>query len=321
MAYRQLSYDDRVQIYILRKEGYSMRRIAKLLEVHPSTVSREIRRNTGQRGYRHKQAHALAVKRKRESRKHIRLTDALKLVIADRLRAGWSPEQISGRLRREGRAWVSHETIYQFIYADQRQGGDLYHYLRLRRKKRRKRLKSKGRRGRIRNAVSIDERPPIVDQKARIGDWELDTVFGKGRQGALVTMVERKTKMLVLAHVKAAKADLVADAIIQALWPYRHLVLTLTADNGKEFAFHQRIAQELQAQFFFAHPYAAWERGLNENTNGLIRQYFPKRQPLHSVPQNQLKETQMKLNTRPRKSLSFATPVELFYSSRVALGT
>jgi IS30 family transposase len=321
MAYKHLSYEERLIIETLLATGYSRRKVAKFLGVNPSTVSRELQRNSTHEDYDPRDAQAKAKARWGRAPKHVRLTERLKWTIIDRLKAGWSPEQISGRLRRMGDEWVSHETIYQFIYADRANGGSLWRYLRRQRKKRGKRLKHKDRRGRIKDAVSIDERPAVVEHRSRVGDWELDTVIGKGHQGALVTMVERKTKMTFIAHVRTRKAHLVADEIVRALWPYRHLVHTLTSDNGKEFALHKQIAQALDADFYFAHPYHAWERGLNENTNGLIRQYFPKSVSLANVDPCELEKVQNKLNTRPRKSLGYATPVEIFYQYPVALGT
>ena len=207
---------------------------------------------------------------------------------------------------------ISHEWIYQYIYQDKLYGGTLHQHLRCK-KKRRKRYGSYDRRGQIINRVSIDERPAIVDKRKRIGDWELDTVIGKAHKQAIVTITERKTRLSLIRKVKFKTAENVADAIIELLGPMKKWVKTLTADNGKEFAFHERIAKALNAKFYFAHPYSSWERGLNENTNGLIRQYLPKKTDFKKVTQKQIDNVMEKLNNRPRKCLGFKTPNQVFF--------
>jgi len=319
--YRQLDYDQRLWIHILLKIGCSRSLIAKVIKVNKSTVSRELKRNTGLGDYRHKQAHERALGRRRNTDKHVRFTDGIKAEVVACLQQDWSPEQISGRLKAEGRPSVSHETIYRFIIDDQNSGGELYRHLRLGRKKRRKRFKTKDRRGQIPNRISIDERPSVVDEKSRLGDWEIDTVIGRNHIGALVTAVERKIKYTCIGHVPRREAALVKEALIEMLRPYKQWVLTITGDNGKENSEHVEIARALEAEFYFAHPYCSWERGLNENTNGLIRQYFPKKTCLRDVDKELIETVQNKLNNRPRKSLNYRTPAELFLNSSVALGT
>jgi IS30 family transposase len=213
---------------------------------------------------------------------------------------------------------VSHEWIYQYILSDKRTGGKLYKHLRCQ-KKRRKRYGSRDRRGKLPNRRSIEERPEIVDQRQRIGDWEVDTIVGKGHHQAIVTLTDRKSRLAVLRKVDRRTAELVSDAVIDLLQPVADLTHTLTGDNGKEFAEHERIAHDLQADFFFAHPYAAWERGANENMNGLVRQYIPKIRELSSVTNNELDLIMFKLNHRPRKSLDFMSPFEVFFEHLVAL--
>ena len=208
-----------------------------------------------------------------------------------------------------------------FIIDEQNRGGQLYKHLRLGRKKRRKRIKTNDRRGQIPNRTSIDERPAVVDNKERVGDWEVDTIIGKNHKGALVTAVERKFKFCCIAHVPRKEADLVAQALIDMLMPYKDLTFTITGDNGKEFSKHQKIAEALDAKFYFAHPYCSWERGLNENTNGLIRQYYPKKTSLENIDKEHVVYVQNRLNNRPRKSLNFQKPADLFLNSFVALGT
>jgi IS30 family transposase len=321
MNYKQLTYEQRVEIYALLKAGCKQTQIAQLIGVSKSTVSREIIRNTGLKGYRPKQANGQALHRRQNADKHVRFTDEVKKNVKRYLKQDWSPEQISGWLKANNKPSVSHETIYQFIIADQKNGGELYTHLRLRRKKRRKRIKNNDRRGHIPNRISIDQRSPVVDNKERVGDWEIDTIIGKNHKGALVTAVERKTKFSCLRHVPKKEASLVTLALIDMLKPYQDLVHTLTSDNGKEFTEHAKIAGALNAQFYFAHPYCSWERGLNENTNGLIRQYFPKKTSLVDVCEKKVSNVQDKLNNRPRKLLDFEKPNQLFLNSLVALGT
>ena len=205
--------------------------------------------------------------------------------------------------------------IYQHIWADKRNGGTLFKHLRCSHKKRRKRYGSKYRRGIIKNRVSIDERPAIVDQKKRIGDWEIDTIIGKNHKGALVTAVERKTQFTCIEHVFNKSADMVTRALVKMLSPFKDRVLTITCDNGKEFAFHEHIAALLDADVYFAHPYQAWERGLNENINGLIRQYFPKNFDFRIIKKNDTSFVEKRLNQRPRKSLEFDSPFDRFFNS------
>ena len=238
------------------------------------------------------------------------------------LREDWSPEQISGWLAKEYRIRVSHESIYQFILTNKRQGGNLHLHLRCKRQ-RRKRYGSTNSRGQLVNRVPIDERPAIVETRSRIGDWELDTIIGKGHKQALVSLTERKSRLTLLSKVKQKSADLVARSVQNLLEPIASKVFTLTSDNGKEFARHQEISAALQANFYFAHPYASWERGLNENTNGLIRQYFPKKHDFTTITERAISMVMTKLNNRPRKCLGFKTPNEVFFGvkSNVALQT
>ena len=213
---------------------------------------------------------------------------------------------------------ISHEWIYQYVYADKHSGGDLYRCLRCQ-KVRRKRYGVYSRRGTIPNQVSIDERPTIVDSKRRFGDWEGDTVIGKGHRGALVTLIERKSLYTVIRSVIHKTAAAVRAAVVDGLSPYIDRVHTITYDNGREFADHEGMASDLETRIYFAHPYASWERGLNENTNGLIRQYFPKDRDLRTVTTREIEKAMDKLNHRPRKSLGYRTPYEVFFNTRTSL--
>jgi len=247
------------------------------------------------------------------------MTPAMVSTIESKLRLEWSPEQISGWLLEDKEQLISHESIYLYAWADKRAGGDLYTYLRRKAKKYDKRRNGKSTRGQIKNRVSIDERPTIVDDKSRIGDWEIDTVIGKGHSGALVTIVERVTNFTVSAQVNSKSAADVTRATIALLRPFKDVVHTITADNGKEFAYHEKISAALSAEVYFAHPYSSWERGLNENTNGLLRQYFPKETDLKKVTQSEVRRAVNRLNSRPRKGLDYKTPGQLMSDYRAAL--
>jgi len=274
--YKQLNQAQRYQIEILKKAGKNQKEIAALLGVSESTISRELTRNEGKKGYRPKQAQIKADNRKKQAVKALKMTPALILLIEARIRLDWSPVQVSGQLKDELGILISHERIYQHIWTDKRDGGTLYTHLRQCHKQRKKKYGSKNKRGQIRNRVSIDERPAIVAEKTRIGDWEIDTVIGQNHQGALVTIVDRVSKFTLIKKVDSKHAEVVTAATITLLQPYLDKTLTITADNGKEFAGHETIKEQLSANVYFAHPYCSWERGLNENTNGLIRQYFTK---------------------------------------------
>jgi IS30 family transposase len=275
-----------------------------------------LKRNQGQRGYRPKQAHNLAVSRRMQ--RQCRIQSGTWSLVEAKIRMEWSPEQISGWLLRHYQIQVSHEWIYQYILRDKQAGGDLYKHLRCQ-KKRRKRYGNRDRRGKLPNRRSIEERPEIVDQRQRIGDWEVDTIVGKGHHQAIVTLTERKSRLALLRKVDRRTAEMVSDAMIELLQPVADRVHTITGDNGKEFAEHERIARELCSDFFFAHPYAAWERGANENMNGLVRQYIPKNRELNSVTNDELEMIMTKLNHRPRKCLDFMSPFEVFFNHSVAL--
>ncbi|MCD4810988.1 IS30 family transposase [bacterium] len=310
MSYTQLTQEQRYQIYALKKMGHDQTQIAKCLGVHKSTISREFGRNQGQRGYRPKQAHKKA-QRRRAGKAQKRIKAETWAQVEEKLRLDWSPEQISGWLKENELDPVSHESIYQYIYADKRAGGDLHKHLRCQ-KKYRKRHGGKDRRGKIPNRVSIEERPEIVELRERIGDWEADTIIGAGQKGAIVTLVERKSRFTLMEKVDHRTADATEKAIVRMLLPYILWVLTITFDNGKEFANHDEIAQQLQADMFFAHTYASWERGTNENTNGLIRQYLPKGTDFSSITDDQISFITERLNHRPRKCLDFLTPDMVF---------
>lgn len=312
--YSQLTEVQRYQIEALKKAEKNQKEIATIIGVTASTICREFKRNTGQRGYRPKQANIKALIRRKEAVKSVKMTTALITLIETKIKLDWSPEQVAGWLDREKEIKISHERIYQHVWADKFDGGELYKCLRQSNKKRKKRYGSKDKRGQIRNRISIDDRPEVVSQKTRIGDWEIDTVIGKNHQGALVTIVDRKSKFTLVKKVDSKHAEVVTQATITLLTPYLDKTLTITADNGKEFSGHEQMTNELGAAVYFAHPYSSWERGLNENTNGLIRQYFTKGSSFESITDAQVEEVMEKLNHRPRKTLNYETPHAMFFS-------
>ena len=315
-AYHQLTQAQRYQIYALQKTKHSLAEIALVIGVNKSSVSRELKRNRGQRGYRPQQAQELAMKRRPKTVP--RITSQVWTMVERLLRQEWSPEQISGRLKKEQGLRISHEWIYQYVLEDKRAGGDLYKHLRCQ-KKRRKRYGSYDRRGRLPNCRSIEERPSLVNARKRIGDWEVDTLLGRQQQHGMLTLTERKSRFTLLGKLSRRTAGAVRQRLCQLLLPLQDKVHTLTSDHAKEFAEHERIARTLQLKFYFAHPYAAWERGTNENTNGLLRQYFPKKSDFQAISNKALEQAISRLNSRPRKTLRFKTPFEVFYHTAVAL--
>ena len=318
---RQLTLGQRYQIAILLKAGHNQAETAKQLDIHKSTISRELHRNRGKRGYRPKQAQKFADARRFCAQNRIPRQTWLR--VEQLLREDWSPQQISHWLLDNEGLGVSHERIYQHIKDDKIGGGDLYRHLRCQ-KKRRKRYGTPSRRGHIRNRVCIDQRPDVVDKRLRIGDWEADTLIGTRKAGkVLATLAERKSRYCMIVVSEDKKASSVSRAILDAAAPVSENFVTVTCDNGKEFALHEELSTELEADWYFAHPYHSWERGLNENTNGLIRQYFPKGMDFTKLTQKDANRVMDKLNNRPRKCLGFKTPNQVFFGTDppVAFGT
>lgn len=313
--YRRLTAEDRCQIYALNKQGCGQEQIAVHLGFSQSSISRELSRNRGRRGYRHQQAQSKAEARQAVRTCPRKLTKALRRQIETKLRtARWSPEQISGWLARQGTS-LSHEWIYQMIWQNKRDGGDLWQSLRRRGKRYNKRAGKTAGRGLIPHRTDISERPKVVDRKSRIGDWEGDTVVGAAHRGGLLTLVERKTQLTMMALLPRTTAVATRKAAVRKLKPISKHVHTITFDNGKEFADHQTMATTLAADIFFATPYHAWERALNENTNGLIRDFFPKGTNFATVTPAEVAKVERLLNNRPRKSLGFRSPKEVFLAS------
>ena len=316
--YKQLTSEQRYQISGLKKAGLNQSRIADAVGVSKSTISREFRRNKGRRDWYPKQAQELRNERRKQCANAQRLSMSDWTEVERLVRLDMSPEQVSRRLALESVLQISHETIYLHIYADKRQGGDLWRHLRCQKPRRKRYASGQERRGTIKNRIGIDERPGIVDQKNRIGDWEGDTVIGKNHQGALVTLVERKSRYILAAQVPGKHASGVTAAVTRLLRPHKRKCHTMTFDNGKEFAEHETIAAKLNVDIYFAHPYHSWERGLNENSNGLLRQFIPKGTDLREVTDEDVRRAEQWLNLRPRKCLGFRQPVKVFEEYRQA---
>ena len=317
MTYKHLSQAERYQIHALMKAGHDQSQIAKLLDRHKSTISRELSRNTGSRGYRPKQACEMSADRAQNSRNAPTVEPWVREAACALLCIQWSPEQIASQLP------ISHETVYQHVYADKAQGGTLWKHLRCQKQKRKRYASGRDRRGQIPNRRPLSERPLHIEARRQVGHWECDTVIGASHKGAVVTMVERKSGYAVMAKVEKKTSELVSSAIVDKLQPLAARVKTLTFDNGKEFAGHAQIDQQLQSTAYFARPFASWERGSNENLNGLLRQYVPKKRAMSTVSDEEIRMIQNRLNNRPRKRLGFKTPAEVFHQSleRVALRT
>ena len=320
MKYTQLTREQRYQIKALIKAGQNQTKIAANVGCHKSTISRELRRNRKFKCYRPQQANELALDRQCAAYSS-RIGWQTWQEVERLLRQDFSPEQITGYLKRTKQPSVSHEWIYQYVYADKRHGGTLHSHLRSQ-KKQRKRYRGYIRRGQIPNRTSIDKRPKIVARKGRFGDWEADTIVGAHHKGGILSLVERKSKLVRLFKLNTKSATEMKDACLALLTPLAAKVHTITVDNGKEFCEHHLIAAGLNARIYFAHPYASWERGLNENTNGLIRQYFPKKSDFTQITEAELQRVEDLLNNRPRKTLRYLTPNEVsFKQLSVALPT
>jgi IS30 family transposase len=293
--------------------GFSKTVIAEAIGKHKSVISRELERNCDHRTgkYNPDLAQRKYEQRKKEKPKFIHFTDDIKRFVTGELENDLSPEQIAGRAKLEGRPCVSPESIYQFVWENKKQGGKLYTHLRNRGKRYRRRGSAKDSRGILKNRTGIKERPQIVEQKIRFGDLEIDTVIGKNHKSALLTVTDRVSLMEWIVKLSGKNAQELQQKATEILLPYKEFLHTITSDNGKEFAQHEQISQNLEIDFFFAEPYKSWQRGCNENANRLIRQYFPKGTDFDTADNDQIEYVQNKLNNRPRKKLGFLTPNEV----------
>jgi IS30 family transposase len=306
--------EQRCTIERMKKAGYQQQHIALAIGKSASTVSRELRRNCDGRSgsYTADLAGRKSARRKKDKPKAVRFTAAMRAEVERQLARKLSPEQIVGVARREGRDMVSHERIYQHIWQDKKRGGQLHEHLRTCDKRYRKRGAANDRRGIIAGRVDIEQRPAVVEKRERFGDLEMDTIIGRKHKGAILTINDRASGMLLMRKVPRKESALVAKAAIDALRLWRPLLHTATSDNGKEFADHQLIARKLQLDFFFAKPYHSWERGSNENLNGLIRQYIPKQTDFDTLTDEYIQYVQDQINSRPRKRFNFDTPINEF---------
>ena len=314
MRYQQITPEERYTLATLRKQApkLSNAKIASLLARHPSTISRELRRNsTPYDGhYRWTRAQEQANGRRSRSRRNSRFTDEQWQLVEQLVRADFSPEQISGRLRCDQVLSISHETIYQRIWEDKRRGGSLFRRLR-QRPRYRKRYGTNEKRGRLPGKRHISERPRSAEHRQEIGHWEMDTVIGSGTNHCILTLVERLTGCVLIAKLPARNTAAVNHWLLQIISEQPHLFRTITVDNGTEFHAYEQIERLTGVLFYFATPYHSWERGTNENTNGLIRQYIPKRTSMKYLAQSRCNEIASILNNRPRKRHDFLTPIEL----------
>ncbi len=321
--YKHLGNEERFYIWQARREGNTQEQIAEALGRAPSTISRELKRNTYSQChfYTYHWAKQIVKHRKLDAnrQKAHKLTDECARLITQLVRQYLSPEQVSGYLKLHHALSLSHETIYRFIYSDPTRKAELQPFLRQGRRPRRKRYGSGARASCIPNRISITERPQEVEKKERLGDWECDTVIGQDRKSVLVTVVDRVSLYTVCSRVLSRSAHVVSQAIIRLLRPFKERVKTLTFDNGSECVKHERIARALEATTYFAHPYSSWERGINENTNGLLRQFFPKQTDFRKISWQQVNEAVTLLNNRPRKTRGYQTPNQLFNNHFVPL--
>lgn len=317
-----ITAEQRYTISVMKQEHYSQTAIALAIGKHKSVVCRELKRNCDNRNkaYKHDLAQKKYVERLVSKPKKIKLTPSIQEYVNEKLKLKYSPEQIAGSAKNEGIACVSHERIYQYIWADKKKKGELYLHLRTQGKRYRKRGNSKDKRGIIKEKTPISERPAIVEERARFGDLEIDTIIGKDHKGAIITINDRCTGVVKIIQTNGKNAVDLAQNVIENLMPWKPYLHTITSDNGKEFAEHKRIAEALNIKFYFARPYHSWERGSNENLNGLIRQYIPKKTCFSSITHADLQHIEDQLNNRPRKRFNYQNPLTIL-TTKVAFTT
>jgi IS30 family transposase len=317
MTYRQLCPEERYMLAALRRQGLSQSAIARSLGRHRSTICRELGRNSTRSDgrYRASTAQERTNGRRSRSRRNSRFSPADFALVEELLCRQWSPEQVAGYLRRAGRFLISHETIYRHVWRDKREGGLLYTHLRGARKRRRKRYGAYDSRGRLAGKRMISQRPAEVEARDRVGHWEIDTVAGAGSKDCVLTFVERKTGLVLIGKLSDRTARSLSRRAVSLMRGSGARFETVTADNGTEFHDYERVERLTGVRFYFARPYHSWERGSNENANGLIRQYLPKGESMKGLGQHRCNSIARALNTRPRKRLGFQTPLECFNES------
>lgn len=309
-----LTIEQRYEIATLRSQGFSMSKIGGFIGRDKSVISRELSRNSDQRNnvYKAKLAQSKASIRQHDKVKKIRFTEQIKARVIHLLEEDFSPEQIVGYCSDKNFECVSIERIYQFIWSDKKKGGQHYKHLRTKGKRYAKRGALKGSRGIIKDRVGIENRPLVVEEKQRIGDLEIDLVIGKNHKGALLTINDRASGVLKMAKINSKESQEIQEKLIELLMDWKPILHTITSDNGKEFANHKKVSEILEISYFFANPYCSWERGANENLNGLVRQYFPKKYNFDLITEEEVLRVTNKLNNRPRKRFGFKSPNEIF---------
>lgn len=318
-----LTAEQRYTISEMKQKSYSQTEIAKVIGKNKSVVSRELRRNCDKRNgeYRSDLAQRKYEQRQKQKPKKVVFTDEVKTYVSAKLEQQYSPEQVAGEAKKKGVLCVSHERIYQYVWEDKRQGGELHKNLRTQGKRYRKRGFKKDKRGIIKDRIDIDQRPKEVELRERLGDLEIDTIIGQNHKGAILTINDRSVGMVKIKKLEGKNAEKLTEAAIEVLQDWMPHLKTITADNGKEFADHKAISKALGVSFFFAHPYHSWERGSNENLNGLIRQYIPKKTDFSTITDEYIQFVEDELNTRPRKRFNYESPNHMFNLKKVAFVT
>ena len=309
-----LTIEQRYEIATLRSQGFSMSKIGEFIGRNKSVISRELSRNSDQRNkvYKADLAQSKYCFRQLKKVKKIYFTNEIRTLVISLLKEDFSPEQIVGHCKINNLKCVSAERIYQFVWNDKKKGGHHYKHLRSKGKRYAKRGALKGSRGIIKDRLGIENRPLVVEEKQRIGDLEIDLVIGGNHKGALLTINDRATGVLKMAKIDSKEACVVQEKLIELLMDWKSILHTITSDNGKEFANHKKVSEILEIAYFFANPYCSWERGANENLNGLVRQYFPKKYNFDLITQEDVLRVTNKLNNRPRKRFGFKSPNEIF---------
>jgi IS30 family transposase len=312
-----LTLSQRYEISILNEQKLSKSIIAARIGKNRATIYRELKRNSDRSSGRYK---AELAQRKCESRhidknKNETFTSSIKAFVVYYLKQDYSPEQIVGYANRLGEPCVSTERIYQFVWKDKKNGGLLYKHLRTKGKKYKKRGNINNGRVQIVGRVDISQKPKIVEKKERFGDLEIDLVIGANHKGALLTINDRATRMLKMRCIESKESKVIEENAVELLEEWVPFIHTITSDNGKEFANHKEIAEELTIEFFFAKPYHSWQRGANENLNGLVRQYFPKKTNFDLIQEEQVKRAEEILNNRPGKRYNYLKPNEVFVNA------
>ena len=322
LKYKHLTLEERYHIQALKKAGLKNKEIAKEIGKDESTISRELKRNKSNKtkSYSAKVANDISIaKRKKASKKsNKKMDNKLKNEIKKYIIEDFSPEQTSAVLKSRKSINISHVKIYQYIEQDKLKGGDLHTHLRFYHTGKQRAKYGAKYQGRIKDRVSISQRPDIVNKKIRLGDWEMDTIVGANNKGAITTVVDRVSMFVKISTPTTKQADKVESEIKRILLPLKDKVKTITSDNGFEFTNHKNISNALNCDYYFCHPYSSWERGLNEYTNGLIRQYIPKGTSFENIKSEDIQMIEDKLNNRPRKSLNWLTPNEVFYGFKKA---